>query len=337
MIELQEGHRAIELKRDVLELHCFPRELCALRLSALRYKGFQFRTPYLIFRAGLSMVGSSHRPPSDVWLRLRQKTLETLMNIFDLSGRAAIVTGGNGGIGLGIAQALAAAGCSVSIWGRNAEKNKNAAATMAGCAGRIDSRICDVADAASVKAAMAATLETFGRVDGCFANAGIGGGGRHAFIDRTEEQWRTMFATNLDGVFHVFQAAARHMTERAASGDAFGRLVATSSLASLFGTARNEHYAATKAAINALVRALAVELARQGVTANAILPGWIKSDMTAGIMANEKFVANVMPRIPMRRFGEPADFGGIAVYLMSGASSYHTADCFVIDGGYTAF
>ena len=114
----------------------------------------------------------------------------------------------------------------------------------------------------------------------------------------------------------------------------FGRLVATSSLASLFGTARNEHYAATKAAINALCRALAVELARHGVTANAILPGWIKSDMTAGIMANEKFVANVMPRIPVRRFGEPEDFGGIAVYLMSKASSYHTADCFVIDGGY---
>jgi len=259
------------------------------------------------------------------------------MNIFDLSGRVAIVTGGNGGIGLGIAQALAAAGCSVSIWGRNAEKNKNAAATMPGSTGRIDTRICDVADAASVKAAMAATLETFGRVDGCFANAGIGGGGRHAFIDRTEEQWRTMFATNLDGVFHVFQAAARHMTERAAAGDAFGRLVATSSLASLFGTARNEHYAATKAAINALVRALAVELARQGVTANAILPGWIKSDMTAGLMANQKFVANVMPRIPMRRFGDAADFGGITVYLMSKASSYHTADCFVIDGGYTAF
>src|SRR5712664_2112076 len=254
--------------------------------------------------------------------------MQTLDRIFDLSGRVAIITGGNGGIGLGIAQALAAAGCNVSIWGRNADKNKNAAATMADCSGKADTRVCDVTDPASVKSAMAATLERFGRVDGCFANAGI---------DRTEEQWRSMFATNLDGVFHVFQAAARHMTERATSGDPFGRLVATSSLASLFGTARNEHYAATKAAINALVRALAVELARQGVTSNAILPGWIKSDMTAGIMANEKFVANVMPRIPVRRFGEPSDFGGIAVYLMSKASSYHTADCFVIDGGYTAF
>jgi NAD(P)-dependent dehydrogenase (short-subunit alcohol dehydrogenase family) len=127
------------------------------------------------------------------------------------------------------------------------------------------------------------------------------------------------------------------MTERAERGDAFGRLIATSSTASIFSTARNEHYAATKAAINALVRALAVELARYGVTANAILPGWIKSEMTAGVMANEKFVANVMPRIPMRRFGAAQDFGGIAVYLASPASSYHTAECFVIDGGYSAF
>jgi len=197
--------------------------------------------------------------------------------------------------------------------------------------------VCDVTSAASVKDAMKATLDQFGRVDGCFANAGIGGGGRKRFIERTEEEWRRMFATNLDGVFHVFQAAARHMTERAESGDAYGRLVATSSLASLFGTARNEHYAGTKAALNALCRALGVELARHGVTANAILPGWIRSDMTARAMADEKFVGAVMPRIPARRFGEPSDFGGIAVYLMSKASSYHTADCFVIDGGYTAF
>jgi NAD(P)-dependent dehydrogenase (short-subunit alcohol dehydrogenase family) len=281
----------------------------------------------LILRDQLANVAAKQNATGD----------ETGMSIFDLSGRVAVVTGGNGGIGLGIAQALAEAGCTVSIWGRNADKNAQAVASITGKGGNAEARVCDVADAASVKAAMKATLDAFGRVDGCFANAGIGGGGRHAFIDRTEEDWRKMFATNLDGVFHVFQAAARHMTERAAGGDAFGRLVATSSLASLFGTARNEHYAATKSAINALVRALAVELARHGVTANAILPGWIKSDMTSGIMANEKFVANVMPRIPVRRFGEPSDFGGIAVYLMSKASSYHTADTILIDGGYTAF
>jgi len=229
------------------------------------------------------------------------------------------------------------AGCAVSIWGRNADKNRDAAARLSGLGGAVDTRVCDVTDRASIAAAFAGTLAALGRVDACYANAGIGGGGRRAFVDRTEDEWHRMFATNLDGVFHVFQAAARHMIERAERGDAFGRLIATSSLASIFGTARNEHYAATKAAINALVRALAVEHARYGVTANAVLPGWIRSDMTAGLMANEKFVANVMPRIPMRRFGEPEDFGGIAVYLASAASSYHTADCFVIDGGYSAF
>src|ERR1700674_973051 len=236
-----------------------------------------------------------------------------------------------------MARALARAGCAVSIWGRNAQKNQEAAAHLSGLDGRVETLLCDVTDRAAVEAAFTATLDSFGRGDGCFANAGIGGGGRRSFVERSAEEWRSMFSTNLDGVFHVFQVAARHMTQRAGAGDAFGRLVATSSLASMFGTARNEHYAATKAAINALVRALAVELARHGVTANAILPGWIRSEMTAGIMANEKFVSNVMPRIPMRRFGEPEDFGGIAVYLASKASSYHTAECFVIDGGYSAF
>src|SRR3979411_3090733 len=138
--------------------------------------------------------------------------METPMSIFDLSGRVAIIPGGKGGIGLGIAQALAAAGCNVSIWGRNAEKNRSAAATMAGGASKGDPPICDVPDPKSVKAAMAGTLDAFGRVDGCFANAGIGGGGRHAFIDRTEEQWRSMFASHLDGAFHVFLAATHPPT-----------------------------------------------------------------------------------------------------------------------------
>ena len=259
------------------------------------------------------------------------------MNLFDLSGRVAVITGGNGGIGLGMAQGLASAGCAVSIWGRNAEKNAKAAATIAQGGGKVDTQVCDVADAEQVKQAFAATLQKFGRVDGCFANAGIGGGGRKPFIERSEAEWRRMLATNLDGVFHTFQVAARHMTERAKAGDPFGRLVATSSLAAISGTAQNEHYAATKSAANAMVRALAVELARYGVTANAILPGWTRSEMTAPAFANDKFVNNVMPRIPMRRFGEPEDFSGIAVYLMSKASSYHTADTFLIDGGYVVF
>ncbi len=256
---------------------------------------------------------------------------------FDLTGRVAIITGGNGGIGLGMAKALARAGCAVSIWGRNREKNRVALAELREWGARVEARACDVTDRAAIEDAFAETLQAFGRVDGCFANAGMGASGQQAFVDRSEDEWRHMFATNLDGVFHVFQVALRHMIKRAEGGDRFGRLVATSSLASLFAMPRGEHYAATKAALNELVRTLAVEHARYGVTANSILPGWIETDMTAGARANEKFVGAMMPRIPMRRFGKPADFGGIAVYLMSALSSYHTGDCLVIDGGYSKF
>lgn len=257
---------------------------------------------------------------------------------FDLTGKVALVTGGNGGIGLGMADGLVRAGCTVSIWGRNEEKNKRAVEQLsAHKAGKVDAIKCDVTSRASIEDAMAKTLAAHGRVDGCFANAGIGGGGRRSFIDRTEKEWRDMFETNLDGVFHVFQVTARHMVERANAGDPFGRLVATASLAAISGTARNEHYAATKAGLVAITRALGVEMARYGITANSILPGWIKSDMTEGLIGNDKFVSNVLPRIPMRRFGEPSDFSGIAVYLMSKASGYHTAEEFLIDGGYYYF
>jgi NAD(P)-dependent dehydrogenase (short-subunit alcohol dehydrogenase family) len=259
------------------------------------------------------------------------------MKAFDLSGKVAVVTGGNSGIGLGMAEALASAGCAVHIWGRNTARNEEAVRRLRAQGGRAEAAACDVSDPKSVDAAFGKALDAFGRVDGCFANAGVGGGGRRSFVERSLEEWRQLLAINLDGAFLSLQAAARHMVDRATRGDAGGRLVVTSSLASIFGTARNEHYAASKAALNALSRALAVELARHRITANAILPGWIKSDMTDGLFQNEKFTGAVMPRIPMRRFGEPADFGGIAVYLMSNASAYHTGDCFVIDGGYSMF
>ncbi len=257
------------------------------------------------------------------------------MSLFDLTGRVVVITGGNGGIGLGMAQGLAAAGAAVSIWGRNEAKNAAALKTLAN--GKCEARVCDVSNPASIEKAFQETLAKYGRIDGCFANAGIGGGGRRSFLDRDQKEWREMLATNLDGAVLTMQHAARHMRERAEKGDAFGRLVATSSLASISGTARNEHYAATKGALNSIIRALAVELSRYGVTAHCILPGWIRSEMTEGLMGNDKFVANVMPRIPMRRFGTPEDFAAIAVYIMSTGSSYHTAEMFLIDGAYSIF
>jgi NAD(P)-dependent dehydrogenase (short-subunit alcohol dehydrogenase family) len=260
------------------------------------------------------------------------------MKAFDLSGKVAIVTGGNGGIGLGMAEGLVEAGCAVHIWGRNREKNERALARLrAEKAGRVEALTVDVSDERAIDAAFARTIELFGRVDGCFANAGTGGGGRHSFLERTQEDWHRLMATNLDGAVLTLQRAARHMVERAGKGDAFGRLIATSSTASLFGTQRNEHYAASKAALNAVIKAAAVELARYRITAHAILPGWIETEMTERVTHDEKFVKAVMPRIPMRRFGKPKDFAAIAVYIMSDASQYHTGELFVIDGGYVLF
>ncbi len=255
---------------------------------------------------------------------------------FDLSGRVAVITGGNGGIGLGMAHGLAQCGAEVSIWGTNPDKNARAHEQLAGIGPRISSHVCDVADEQAVDETFAKVLAEHGRVDGCFANAGIGGRGT-AFDDMTREEWDRIIAVNQSGVFYTFRAAARHMRERARAGDAFGRLVGTASLAAISGQARGEHYAATKGGLVSMIKALAVEYARYNVTAHTLLPGWIETEMTEGTFANPKFVENVSKRIPVRRWGQPDDFSGIAVYIMSELSSYHTAETFLIDGGYYAF
>ena len=138
---------------------------------------------------------------------------------------------------------------------------------------------------------------------------------------------------NLDGVFFTFRAATRHMIERGEGG----RLIATSSVSAIHGAARNEAYASTKGALLAMSRGLAVEMARHGITSNTIIPGWISTAMTAARVGEPVFEERVIKRVPARRWGEPEDFAGIAIYLMSDASRYHTGEDFVIDGGYTKF
>ncbi len=255
---------------------------------------------------------------------------------FDLTGKVALITGGNSGIGLGMAEGIAQAGGDVSIWGTNRDKNAAAVEQLAGYGTRISAHVCDVADADAVATAFAATLETHGRVDGCFANAGIGGRGQ-PFEQMSFDEWRRVMSVNLDGTYHTFQRAAGHMRERSEAGDPGGRLVATASLAAISGQAHGEHYAASKGALVSMIKALAVEYARHGVTAHTILPGWIETAMTAPSFGYGKFVDNVMKRIPARRWGQPEDFAAIAVYIMSDASAYHTADTFLIDGGYYSF
>ena len=256
-------------------------------------------------------------------------------NLFDLTGKIALVTGGNSGIGLGFAEGVAKHGAGVCIWGTNAEKNAAAVRTLEAHDVPVHAIVCDVSDEAAVERSFSETLSVFGRVDACFANAGVGGGA--PFDELTAEQWHRVLKVNLDGLFYTLRCAARHMKQRAEQGNRGGRLIGTASLGAIMGMPRNEAYAASKGGVISMMQGLAVEFARYGVTANSVLPGHIETAMTAKSYAIEKYRAALIPRIPARRWGTPEDFEGIAVYLMSNASAYHTADSFLIDGGFAVF
>jgi NAD(P)-dependent dehydrogenase (short-subunit alcohol dehydrogenase family) len=255
---------------------------------------------------------------------------------FDLTGKVALVTGGNGGIGLGMAEGLAGAGAKVVIWGLNPEKNARAEARLKTYGGDVLVQRVDVADEPAVVAGIAEAIEAMGRLDFVAANAGIGGGAA-SFSEFSTEQWRRVTTVNLDAVFWTFREACKHMIARSQAGDPGGSLLVTSSTSAIDGAPRNEAYASTKGGVIAMIRGIAVEHARYGVRANAVLPGWIRSDMTAGLQGWDKFNQQVISRVPMRRWGDPEDFSGIAVYLASDASRFHTGDSFIIDGGYTIF
>ena len=255
---------------------------------------------------------------------------------FDLKGKVALVTGGNSGIGLGMAEGLAQAGADIVIWGTNPAKNQAAEAKLLQSGVRVLAQVVNVADEAAVVAAMEEAVAAMGRVDNVVANAGIGLGAP-SYSEMSHDVWRRVMSVNLDGVFFTTREACKHMVERAKGGDANGSIVVTSSLSAISGAPRNEAYASAKGAIITLIKAIAVEHARYGVRANAILPGWIATDMTAGAQGSEVFNSRVITRVPVRRWGEPEDFAGIAIYLASDASKYHSGDSFIIDGGYSIF
>jgi len=254
--------------------------------------------------------------------------------LFDLTGKVALVTGGNSGIGLGMADGLAASGAAVCVWGTNDDKNAAAAEQLRKNGGRVLALRCDVSDESAVDRAFAETVSALGRVDACFVNAGVPGRRAVAsFMEMTTEDWRRVLSVNLDGAFFTLRAAARHMVGRPGGGS----LVVTASLAAIMGQPRGEHYAASKGALISMMKALSVELGRHGIRANAIVPGWIDTPMTERTLRWDRFVEKVLPRVPARRWGTGEDFAGIAVYLASDASVYHTGDTFVIDGAYSIF
>lgn len=255
-----------------------------------------------------------------------------MSNPFDLTGTVALITGGNSGIGLGMAHGLARAGADVCIWGTNPGRNEEASAELAKHGTRVLALRCDVGDEADVERSLAATVEHFGRVDSCFVNAGVGSRGT-PFLEMELEEFRRVTRINLDGAFLTLRAAARHMVERGGGGV----LVGTASLAGIEGMPRGQHYAASKGALISMMKACAVELARHQVRAHALLPGWIDTPMAGPALHSDAFESKVLPRVPVRRWGTPEDFAAAAVYLASPATSYHTGDTMVIDGGYSIF
>ncbi len=256
---------------------------------------------------------------------------------FDLSGHVALVTGGNSGIGLGMAEGLAAHGADVAIWGTNPDKNDRAIELLGRHDVELLSIVCDVGDEAAVVQAMADTVDELGRIDSVFVNAGVGGRAP-SFVDMDADEWRRVMRVNLDGAFYTAREAARHMVARHDDGDeSGGAIVFTTSGSAYFGQQSGQHYAGSKGALISMMKGIAVQHARHGVRCNAILPGWIESDMTAPVLGWDKFVDKVLPRVPMRRWGTADDFAGLAVYLASPASSYHTGDVITIDGGYHSF
>ncbi|MEJ2890601.1 SDR family NAD(P)-dependent oxidoreductase [Actinomycetospora aeridis] len=254
------------------------------------------------------------------------------MSLFDLDGHVALVTGGNSGIGLGMARGLARCGADVAIWGTNEERNAAAVDELTALGARARAWRCDVGDEDAVTGAFDGVVEHFGRVDSCFANAGIGGSGAR-FVDTTLEDFRRVTRINLDGAFLTLRAAARHMIERGGGGV----LVGTSSVSTVHGAPRNQAYAATKAGMTAIIKGCAIELARYGINAHSLVVGWTETPLASPTLHDERFEQAVMPRMPQRRWGRPDDFARLAVYLAGGAGGFQTGDEIVVDGAYSIF
>lgn len=252
------------------------------------------------------------------------------MAMFDLTGDVAIVTGGNGGLGLAYGRGLVKAGSKVAIWGRNADKNAAAVADLKALGGEAESFVVDVTDETQVGTAFEATLARFDKVDSCFANAG-GGGFRGLSHTTTRQAWLDTIDLNLMSVVHTWAPVTDHLMQRGAGG----RLVVTSSIAAIMGTGGAAGYSTTKAAVLGLVQALAVELGRAGIRVNAILPGYIETEMS--LQGGPALQDAAKRRAAIGRIGTLEDMEGVAVFLASQQSDFMTGQGIVMDGGHTIF
>jgi 2-deoxy-D-gluconate 3-dehydrogenase len=249
------------------------------------------------------------------------------MNPFDLKGKVALVTGGNGGIGLGIARGLAQAGADVAITGRNATKN---AAAVKAIGGNAIALVADVNDSAQVQRMVAETVKAFGGLDILVANAGINI--RKPPQDYSSAEWHSIVDTNLTSVFACCQAAYPEMQRRGG-----GKIVTIGSMTSIFGFDVGPVYAATKGAVVQLTKSLGAAWAKDNIQVNSILPGFIDTELTQGARRNIPGMSErVVARTPARRWGEPGDLAGAAVFFCSTASDFVTGTALPVDGGFSS-
>ncbi|MCM8731679.1 2-dehydro-3-deoxy-D-gluconate 5-dehydrogenase KduD [Hephaestia sp. GCM10023244] len=250
-----------------------------------------------------------------------------MSNPFDLAGRVAIVTGANTGIGQGIALALAEAGADIACVGRTPAEETAAGVRALGRRAELVS--ADLTTIAPVRRVVDETLEKLGRLDILVNNAGIIR--RADSLDFTEEDWDAVIDTNLKSLFFLAQAAARHMV-----GQGSGSIINIASLLSFQGGIRVPSYTAAKSGVAGLTKLLANEWAAKGVNVNAIAPGYITTNNTAALQADETRNRQILERIPAGRWGEAADLGGAAVFLASDAARYVHGHILAVDGGWLA-
>ena len=246
------------------------------------------------------------------------------MKPFDLTGRVAVVTGGNGGIGLGMARGLAAAGAKVVVAGRNAEKSAAAAKEIRG-----DAIEVDVKSEESLKALITETVKRHGRLDILVNNAGINI--RKQPQEYTLTEYHEVMYSNLTSAFALSQLAYPEMKK--AGG---GKIINIGSMRSIFGASFTTPYATSKGGIVQMSRAMACAWAKDNIQINCVLPGWIDTDLTRGARKQvEGLHERVLARTPAGRWGDPGDFAGIAVFLASTASDFLTGTAIPVDGGYS--
>jgi len=247
---------------------------------------------------------------------------------FSLEGRIALVTGASRGLGLGMAEGLAEAGATVLLNGRFADTLEATATRLRGRGLKAESLPFDVTDRTAASHAVETIAARHGRLDILIANAGVMH--RAPLAEWTPEAWDQVLAANLRAGFFLAQQAAVPMRRQR-----HGRIIFTTSITSILGRGTIHAYAASKAGLAGLTRSLAVELGEHGITCNAICPGYFETELTGPILQNEAFVTRINSRVPLGRWGKPADLAGAAVFLASEAASYVTGQQIIVDGGFS--